>query len=55
LGSRKSIRLVKMSDDVSGARCNIFVYNVADTTATPSSVACLVPAYPGCPGKKAIK
>ena len=34
-------------------------YGPADATATPSSLASaksrMVPAYPGCPGKKAVK
>ena len=46
------------------ARCKWFAYGPASTTATPSSVdpwksrivfTFLVPAYPGCPGKKAAK
>jgi len=45
---------------LSGARCEWFAYGPADATATPSSIASLkltflVPAYPGCPGKEAIK
>jgi len=50
-------------DYLSGARCRLFAYGPADATATPSFLApvkCrsglpLWPAYPGCPGKKAIK
>jgi len=46
-----------------GARCKWFAYGPAHATATPSSLApvksrmvvFLVPAYPGCPGNKAIK
>jgi len=30
-------------------------YGPADATATSSLVAFLLPAYPGCPGKKAVK
>ena len=48
---------------LSGARCKWFAYGSADATATPSSLASpnpewfilLLPAYPGCSGKKAIK
>ena len=48
---------------LSGARCKWFAYGSADATATPSSMLqqnpewfiLLVPAYPGCPGKKAVK
>jgi len=48
---------------LSGARCKWFAYGPADATATPSSLApvksewftFLVPAYPGCPGEKAVK
>ena len=48
---------------LSGARYKWFAYGPADATATPSSIApenlewftFLVPAYPGCPGIKAIK
>jgi len=50
---------------LSGARCKWFAYGPADATATPSSLASLisrkfvhtflVPAYPGSPGKQAIK
>jgi len=42
------------------AQCKRFAYGPADAAATPSSLApswfiFLVPAYPGCPGKKAVK
>ena len=48
---------------LSEARCKWFAYSPADATATTSSLASvksrrftfLMPAYPGCPGKKAIK
>jgi len=48
---------------LSGARCKWSVYRPAGATATPSSLApvksrwftFLVPAYPGCPGRKAIR
>jgi len=48
---------------LSGARCRWFAYGLADATATPSSLApvtsrngfnFLVPAYPGCPGKRPL-
>jgi len=51
---------------LSGARCR-FAYRPADATATlylasvnpdwfyQNGSAFLVPAYPGCPGKKAVK
>ena len=48
---------------LSGARCKLFAYGPADATATPSSLAAvkskkkiftLVPAYPGCPGKRSL-
>jgi len=48
---------------LSGARCEWFAYGPTDATATPSSVSAVnsdwftfqVPAYPGCPGKHAVK
>jgi len=49
---------------LSGARCKSFAYGAADANATPSFLALLksrmvftylVPAYPGCPSKEAIK
>jgi len=45
---------------LSGARCKWFAYGSADATARhhllhPEWFTFLVPAYPGCPGKKAIK
>jgi len=48
---------------LSGARWKCFAYGPADATATPSSLAPVKSrmvylsgaAYPGCPGKKAIK
>ena len=70
LGTRKSIhpRVKKWvmrcwHSYLSGVRCKWFVYGPADATATPSSLASLksfvltflVPAYPGCPGKEAVK
>ena len=66
LGIRKSIQAVedwvmRCCGCVSGARYKWFAYRPADATATPSSLApaksrsFLMPAYPGCPGKKAIK
>jgi len=70
-GIRKSIRPVKMSDEVSvgflsGARCRLFAYGLADATASQNPiVSCLiliqtgftflVLAYTGCPGKEAVK
>jgi len=58
----------KLSDEVlvwlSGTSCKWFAYGPADATATASSLnslksrivfAFLVLAYPGCPGKGAIK
>ena len=38
---------------LSGSRCRL-AYGPADATAT-DGFTFLVPAYPGCPGKKAIK
>jgi len=48
---------------LSGTRCKWFAYGPADATATPSSLGSLkskmfyrlVLAYPGCPGKEAVK
>jgi len=48
---------------LSRARCKWFAYGPADATAThrlllqwnPEWFTFLVPAYPGCPGKKAVK
>ena len=52
---------------LSGARCRLFAYGPADATATPKPrhllphlnpdlfYLFLVPAYPGCPGKEAVK
>ena len=47
---------------LSGARCKWFAYGPADATATSSPLApvkpewftFLVPAYPGCPGKRML-
>jgi len=49
---------------LSGARCRWFAYDPADANVTPI-ISCfikiyigltfLVPAYPGCPGKDAVK
>jgi len=68
LGGRKGIRPVKnrvvgyWRGYLSGARCRL-AYGSAD--ARPLTVTCfskieiaftfLVPAYPGCPGKEAVK
>ena len=68
LGGRKGIGPVKIwvvrywHGYLSGARCKWFAYGTADATATPSSLApknaewftFLVPAYPGCPGKRPL-
>ena len=52
---------------LSGARCRLFTYGSADATAIPKPrdllphlypdwfCTFLLPAYPGCPGKEAIK
>jgi len=51
---------------LSGARCRLFAYGPADATAVskshhllphlnPDWFTFLVPAYPGCPGKEAVK
>ena len=51
---------------LSAARCRLFAYGPADATASPNPIiSCLiwtqigftflVPAYPGCPGKEAVK
>jgi len=48
---------------LSATRCKWFAYGVADATATPSSLSAVKsrmvylsgPAYPSCPGKKAVK
>jgi len=48
---------------LSGAKCKWFAYGPADATATPTSLAPVKsrmvylswPAYPDCPGKKAVK
>jgi len=51
---------------LSGVRCRLFAYGPADATAIPKPhhllphlnadrFALLVLAYPGCPGKEAIK
>ena len=54
---------------LSGARCRLFACGPADATAIPKShrllphlnpefqtgLSFLVPAYPGCPGKEAVK
>jgi len=68
LGGRKSIRPIKCwvmrcwHGCLSGARWKWFAYGPADVTVTPSSLASLksrlvdwLLAYPGCPGKEAIK
>jgi len=64
LGVRKSIQPVHLSNGcwygyLSESRCKWFAYGPADATATPIKIqnasAFLVPAYPGCPGKKATK
>jgi len=58
-GVRKSIRPVKnwvmrcWCGYLSAARCKWIAYGPADVTAT--DLTCLVPAYPGCPGKEAVK
>jgi len=68
-GVRKSIRPAKIEwcgAYPSAARCRLFAYGPADATASPNPIiSCLiylqtgftflVPAYPGCPGKEAIK
>ena len=53
---------------LSGVRCRLFAYGLADATAIPKPYHLLhhlnpdwfyisgtVPAYPGCPGKEAVK
>jgi len=68
LGGRKGIRSVKnwvvgyWCGYLSDMRCKWFAYGPADATATPSCLASLksrmvhllVPAYPGCAGKKPL-
>ena len=68
LGSRKSIRPVESwvvrywRGYLSKARCKWFACGSADATATPSSLApvksrmvyLLMPAYPGCPGRRPL-
>jgi len=70
LGIRKSVWSVKnwvmrcRHDYMTGVRCTWLTYFPADATATPT-ISCfikiqtgstfLVPAYPGCPGKEAVK
>ena len=45
---------------LSGARCKWFAYGPANATAAASlksqiGLTFVVPAYPGCPGKEAVK
>jgi len=64
MGIRRSIQPVKswemrcQNDYLFAVGCKWFAYGPADATATPSSLASLtflVPDYPGCPGREAIK
>jgi len=69
-GVRKSIRSVKnwvlrcWCGYRSAARCRLFAYGPADATASQDSIIShfnpdcftfLIPSYPGCPGKEAVK
>jgi len=59
MGVKKSIRPVKLSDEVSGARCRLFAYGPADATAIPKPhpdwFYLSGTGLPGCSGKEAIK
>ena len=67
LGIRTSIQPVRCwRGYLSGVRCRLFAYSPADAAASQNPIiscliqiqigfTCLVPAYPGCPGKEAVK